>query len=119
MALAKGVTVGTRVKVAVGVRLGVGLEVGVRVGLGVRVLVGVLLGPGGRLVGGTTVTTRVLPAVVVSTTTTIGASAVPTLVGVGSRFTVFSGGPKSQAASAKIAQNAADNPEHSAWPRPI
>jgi hypothetical protein len=106
VAVAKGVTVGARVNVAVGVRTGVLVAVGVRVGLGVFVLVGVLVGLGGALVGGTFVTTRVVPDVVVSTTSSIISisPAVPTLVGVGKPSTGFSGGPKSHAANASTMQ---------------
>ena len=101
MGVGKGVTLGTRVLVCVGVRGGVLVAVGVRVGLGVRVLVGVLLGWRVR-VGCTTVTTRVVPGVVVSMTSTISiAPAVPTVVGVGKLSSMRSGGPKSQPANTR------------------
>lgn len=94
-------------RVLVGVRVykGVAVFVGVLVGLGVRVLVGVLVlvGGAGRRVGarvGTVVTTRVVPGVVVSTTSTIiTGPAVPIVVGVGNLSTVISGGPNSHAAN--------------------
>ncbi len=101
-----GVTVGIRVLVAVGVRIGVLVKVGVLVGLGVRVLVGVLEGRAGVLLGGMTVTIRVMPGVVVSTTSMIIIPAVPTVVGVGRRSTVGSGGPKSHATNARRAHAA-------------
>lgn len=90
--------------VGVGVRNGVLVGVGVRVGRGVFVLSGVLVGLGGTLVGGNTVTIRVTPDVVVSTTSTMLSPAVPTLVGVGNPSTGFSGGPKSHAAIANTMQ---------------
>gem|GEM_PF-6532801 len=106
VAVANGVTVGTRVNVAVGVRRTVGVRVGVRVGRGVRVLVGALVGTGG-FVGGTMVTKRVVPGLVVSSTTII-APAVPTVVGVGRLSTGVSGGAKSHATRAKSEPRAAD-----------
>ena len=70
---------------------------------------GILVGTGG-LVGGTTVTMRVVPGVVVSTTSTIMTPAVPTVVGVGRRSTVSSGGAKSHAARAKRGARITDTP---------
>lgn len=63
------------------------------------------------------VMTRVVPGVVVSTTSIIIIPAVPTVVGVGNRSTVVSGGPNSQAANTRRPQSDESRVRPSTRPR--